>query len=102
MAGMLVDDTTGWPADLQIFGTEARVNFLAFPQSAERVRLNLLRNDDKKRFAGADNQARFLDAFRLASVPGSDTSPTAPRQGPAIHTATRTRGPTCHLFPASC
>ena len=70
MAGMLVDNTIGWPADLQIFGTEARINFLAFPQSAERVRLYICYStEDKKRFAGADNQARFLDAFRLASVP---------------------------------
>jgi len=73
MAGMLVDGTTGWPADLQIFGTEARVNFLAFPQSTERVRLYICYGiDDKRRFAGADNQARFLDAFHLATVPGSE------------------------------
>ena len=70
MAGMLVDDTTGWPADLQVFGTEARVNFLAFPQSANRVRLYICYAlDDKRRFAGADNQARFLDAFRLGASP---------------------------------
>ncbi len=73
MAGMLVDGTTGWPPDLQIFGTEARINFLAFPQSPERVRLYICYAiDDKRRFAGADNQARFLDAFRLATVPGSE------------------------------
>ena len=86
MAGMLVDNTTGWPSDLQIFGTEARVNFLAFPQSADRVRLYICyATEDKRRFAGADNQARFLDAFHLASVPWQRVpGGTAPRQGPAI------------------
>ncbi len=83
MAGMLVDNTTGWPADLQIFGTEARVNFLAFPQSAERVRLYICYpNEDKRRFAGADNQARFLDAFHLASVPGSEYLANGTPSGP--------------------
>ena len=73
MAGMLVDGTTGWPPDLEIFGTEDRVNFLAFPQSSERVRLYICYGiEDKRRFAGADGQARFLDAFRLKSVPGSE------------------------------
>ena len=83
MAGMLVDNTVGWPADLQIFGTEARVNFLAFPQSPERVRLYICYpNEDKKRFAGADNQARFLDAFHLASVPGSEYLANGTPSGP--------------------
>ena len=67
MAGMLVDNTTGSPADLQIFGTEERINFLAFPQSAERVRLYICYGlDERRRFAGADNQARFLEAFRAS------------------------------------
>jgi 2-polyprenyl-6-methoxyphenol hydroxylase-like FAD-dependent oxidoreductase len=83
MAGMLVDNTTGWPADLQIFGSEARVNFLAFPQSVERVRLYICYpNEDKKRFASADNQARFLDAFHLASVPGSEYLANGTASGP--------------------
>ena len=83
MAGMLVDGTTGWPPDLQIFGTEARINFLAFPQSPERVRLYICYAiDDKQRFAGADNQARFLDAFRLATVPGSEYLANGTPSGP--------------------
>jgi 2-polyprenyl-6-methoxyphenol hydroxylase-like FAD-dependent oxidoreductase len=73
MAGMLVDDVCGWPATLQTFGTEADINFLVFPQSANRARLYICYSiDQKKRFAGADNQARFLDAFRLKTVPGSE------------------------------
>ncbi len=83
MAGMLVDDTTGWPADLQVFGTEERINFLAFPQSAERVRLYICYGlDERRRFAGADNQARFLDAFRLTTVPGSEHLANGTPSGP--------------------
>lgn len=83
MAGMLVDDTTGWPADLQLLGTEDRVNFLAFPQSSERVRLYICYPvEDKRRFAGADGQARFLDAFRLKSVPGSECLANGTPSGP--------------------
>ena len=83
MAGMLVDNTIGWPADLQVFGTEARVNFLAFPQSPERVRLYICYGiEDKRRFAGADNQARFLDAFRLKTVPGSEYLANGTPSGP--------------------
>ena len=83
MAGMLVDDTTGWPADLQVFGTEERINFLAFPQSPERVRLYICYGmDEKRRFAGADNQARFLDAFRLTTVPGSEHLANGTPSGP--------------------
>jgi 2-polyprenyl-6-methoxyphenol hydroxylase-like FAD-dependent oxidoreductase len=83
MAGMLVDNTTGWPADLQVFGTEECINFLAFPQSAERVRLYICYSlDDKRRFAGADNQARFLDAFRLATVPLSEHLANGTPSGP--------------------
>jgi 2-polyprenyl-6-methoxyphenol hydroxylase-like FAD-dependent oxidoreductase len=83
MAGMLVDNTIGWPPDLQILGTEERINFLAFPQSPERVRLYICYAlEDKKRFAGADNQARFLDAFRLATVPLSEHLANGTPSGP--------------------
>lgn len=83
MAGMLVDNTNGWPADLQIFGTEDRVNFLAFPQSAERVRLYICyATEDRRRLSGPDNQARFLDAFRLKSVPGSEHLANGTPSGP--------------------
>jgi 2-polyprenyl-6-methoxyphenol hydroxylase-like FAD-dependent oxidoreductase len=83
MAGLLVDNTDGWPEDLQIFGTENNVNFLAFPQSATRVRLYICYGyDERRRFAGPDNQARFLDAFRLSSVPGSEFLARSTPAGP--------------------
>jgi 2-polyprenyl-6-methoxyphenol hydroxylase-like FAD-dependent oxidoreductase len=83
MTGMLVDNTDGWPQDLQIFGTEEDINFLAFPQSATRVRLYICyASEQKKRFAGADNQARFLDAFRLKTVPSSEFLANGTPAGP--------------------
>ncbi len=83
MAGMLIDNADGWPDDVQIFGTEGNINFLAFPQSPSRVRLYICYGlDDRRRFAGADNQPRFLDAFRLSCVPGSDHLANATPAGP--------------------
>lgn len=83
MAGMLVDDIDGWPEDLQIFGTEGGINFLAFPQSASRVRLYICYGiGEKRRFAGADSQARFLDAFKLKTVPGSEYLANGTPAGP--------------------
>ncbi len=83
MAGLLVDNTDGWPAEVQLFGTEGKVNFLAFPQSASRVRLYICYAlEDRRRFAGEDNHARFLEAFKLASVPGSDYLANATPAGP--------------------
>ncbi len=83
MAGMLVDNAEGWPEDLQIFGTENNVNFLAFPQSSSRVRLYLCYGlDDRRRLAGADNQSRFLAAFKLSCVPGSEYLANASPAGP--------------------
>jgi len=83
MAGMLVDHTDGWPQDVQLFGTEGDVNFLAFPQSATRVRLYICYPiDQKRRFAGADGQARFLDAFKLKSVPGVECLANGTPAGP--------------------
>jgi menaquinone-9 beta-reductase len=83
MAGMLVDNTDGWPEDVQIFGTENHINFLAFPQSATRVRLYVCYGfDQKSLFAGADNQQRFLDAFKLRTVPGSEFLASGTPAGP--------------------
>ena len=83
MAGLLVDNTDGWPDDVQILGSEDNVNFLAFPQSPSRVRLYICYGlDDRRRLAGADNQARFLDAFKLTCVPGSEHLASATPAGP--------------------
>ncbi len=71
--GMLVEGAEGWPDDAQTAGTEGDVNFLAFPQGNGRVRLYLgYALDQKRRFVGPDAQSRFLEAFRLESVPWSE------------------------------
>jgi len=83
MAGLLIDNADGWPADVQIFGTEGNINFLAFPQSPSRVRLYICYGlDERRRFAGDDNQARFLEAFKLNCVPGSEYLANATPAGP--------------------
>ncbi len=83
MAGLLIDNAEGWPEDLMIFGTEDNTSFLAFPQSRSRVRLYICYAlEDRRRFAGADNQARFLEAFKLTCVPGSEYLANATPAGP--------------------
>lgn len=71
-SGMLVEGAEGWPDDAQTAGTEGDVNFLAFPQGNGRVRLYLGYSlEQKSRLAGSDARQRFLEAFRLKSVPWS-------------------------------
>ena len=83
MAGLLIDNANGWPADVQLFGTEGDINFLAFPQSPSRVRLYICYAlENRRRFAGADNQARFLEEFKLSCVPGSEYLANATAAGP--------------------
>lgn len=72
-SGLLVKDAGDWPDDLQTKGTEGDFNFLAFPQGGGLVRLYLGYSYERKDFlAGEGAEQRFLDAFRLRSVPGSD------------------------------
>jgi len=83
MTGMLVDNIEGWPEGLETIGTEKDVHFLVFPQSASRARLYICYGSEQKdRFAGDGAQKRFLDAFRLASVPGSDHLANGVAAGP--------------------
>ena len=72
-SGMLVENAPGWPEDLQTKGTEGDVNYLAFPQGEGRVRLYLGYDySQKDLLSGKDAQRRFLDAFRLSTLPGSE------------------------------
>lgn len=88
MGGMLVENTSDWPASVQTIGTEGDVNFFVFPQAAKRARLYLCYSyDHRKRFAGRDAAANFLAAFRLHSVPGSEHIVAAQPAGP------------CHSYP---
>ena len=72
-SGMLVDGAFGWPVDTQTKGTEGEVNYLAFPQGGGRVRLYLGYGFERKSLlAGADAQTRFLEAFHLKTLAGSE------------------------------
>jgi 2-polyprenyl-6-methoxyphenol hydroxylase-like FAD-dependent oxidoreductase len=83
MAGLLVDGVDGWPQGLQTFGTQDDINFLVFPQSVTRARLYInYRVDQKRRFAGPEGAAHFLDAFRLSVLPGSDCLARGTPAGP--------------------
>ena len=69
-SGLLVDGADGWPADLQMTGTQGDVHFLAFPQGHGRVRLYLGFALDRPRFlAGREGPQRFIDAFALDCLP---------------------------------
>ena len=82
-AGMLVDGADGWPADVQVVGSEGDVHYLAFPQGNGRVRLYLgYASEQSRRLAGANGPRAFLDAFRLRSVPGSEHLANARPAGP--------------------
>jgi len=82
-AGMLVEGAEGWPADLQVIGSEGDVHFLVFPQGGGRLRLYLgYATEQARRFAGARGPHAFLAAFRLACVPGSEHIAGARPAGP--------------------
>ncbi|MEX1103650.1 MAG: NAD(P)/FAD-dependent oxidoreductase, partial [Dehalococcoidia bacterium] len=87
-AGLLVDNVEGWPENTQTMGTEGDVQFFVFPQGGGRSRLYLsFGAEQKSRLAGSDNQQRFLDAFRLATVPQSESLVKSRPAGP------------CHTIP---
>lgn len=71
-AGLLVEDVPDWPEEVQSMGTEGNVQYFVFPQGGGRHRLYLSYGYDQKgRFSGEGAAERFLQAFRLPSVPGS-------------------------------
>lgn len=87
-AGMLVEGADGWPTEVESMGTEGDVQYFVFPQGPGKLRLYLsYAIEQKDRLAGEGNQQRFLDAFKLATVPNSE----------AI-TGARIAGP-CHSIP---
>lgn len=69
-AGLLVDGAPDWDAKVQAIGVEGDFSFLAFPQGSGRVRLyGSYALDQRRRFAGADGPAAFLEAFRMECSP---------------------------------
>jgi 2-polyprenyl-6-methoxyphenol hydroxylase-like FAD-dependent oxidoreductase len=88
MASLLVDEVDGWPENEFSMGTEGDVRFSVFPQGRGRVRLYFCyRLDQSTRFSGADKERKFLEAFRLSSLPQSDLFVSARPAGP------------CHGYP---
>jgi 2-polyprenyl-6-methoxyphenol hydroxylase-like FAD-dependent oxidoreductase len=83
MSGLLVDGADGWPDELQTIGTEADRHFLVFPQGKGRVRLYLcFALEQRGRLAGPSGPERFLEAFRLDSLPASAALTNARIAGP--------------------
>jgi 2-polyprenyl-6-methoxyphenol hydroxylase-like FAD-dependent oxidoreductase len=83
MAGLLIEDCEAWPAEEFAIGTEGDVTYYVFPQGDGRIRLYLCYGADQaRRFSGPGNAQRFLDAFRLTSLPHSEELATAKPAGP--------------------
>ena len=84
-SGMLIDNVPNWPADTQFISTEGDVNVLAFPQGNGRLRLYLgFKLEEKTRLAGPQGPQRFLDAFRLKSVPNVEVIVAGRPIGPCL------------------
>jgi menaquinone-9 beta-reductase len=83
MAGLLIEDCETWPAEEFAIGTEGDVTYYVFPQGKGRIRLYLCYGlDQARRFSGPGNAQKFLDAFRLSSLPNSDELAIAKPAGP--------------------
>lgn len=82
-SGLLVEDAHGWPEDVQCIGTEGDVEIFVFPQGRGKARLYLgFGTDQKTRFSGPDGPRKFLDAFRLKTVPHVEAIAGATIAGP--------------------
>jgi len=83
MGGMLIEGAHGWDDRLQAIASEGEGHYLAFPQGGGRIRLYLgFPKDDPSRYAGAGGPRAFLDAFHIASLPGSEHIANATPAGP--------------------
>lgn len=84
-SGMLVDNVPQWREDTQFISVEGDVNVLAFPQGGGRIRLYIgFGLEQKTRLAGPQGPQRFLEAFRLKSVPGSEAIAAGRPIGPCL------------------
>ena len=74
--GLAVEGLDDWPGDTIAIGTEGDVMFFVFPRGGGEARLYLqYAPETQERFNGPDRVRRFLDAFRLSSLPGSEQIP---------------------------
>lgn len=82
-AGLLVDGASEWPEDVQSMGTDNDVQYFVFPQGGGRHRLYISYSlEQKSRLAGENAAQKFLDAFRLPNVPGSEAIAAGRIAGP--------------------
>ncbi|HWH32001.1 MAG TPA: FAD-dependent monooxygenase [Egibacteraceae bacterium] len=81
--GLLIDGAKEWPdRDEAIANEDGKLCFV-FPQGSGLVRLyQLVMPDRRGRFRGPGRTERFLEDFRLRSVPGADTLADAEPAGP--------------------
>jgi 2-polyprenyl-6-methoxyphenol hydroxylase-like FAD-dependent oxidoreductase len=84
-SGLLVDGVPQWRDDTQFISTEGDVNVLGFPQGNGRIRLYIgFPFEQKTRLAGPQGPQRFLDAFRLKSIPCGDAIAAGRPIGPCL------------------
>jgi 2-polyprenyl-6-methoxyphenol hydroxylase-like FAD-dependent oxidoreductase len=71
--GVLVEELYDWPVNTTSIGTEGDLLYFVFPRTGAKARLYLLHGTEQKgRFAGPDRHKRFLEAFQLHCIPGSE------------------------------
>jgi 2-polyprenyl-6-methoxyphenol hydroxylase-like FAD-dependent oxidoreductase len=96
LTGMLVDDCEAWDRAEVTIGVHGTDQLYVFPRKGA-VRLYCARPiDGGERFVGRDRQQRFLDAFKVPSLPHADELSTATPIGPCASfpmTDTWTRNP---------
>jgi 2-polyprenyl-6-methoxyphenol hydroxylase-like FAD-dependent oxidoreductase len=86
LTGLLVEGLDDWPMDWVTLGTEGDVHYLVFPRPGGIARLYLgCSMEQKDRFTGPERARRFLDAFRVDSLPLggaiADATPAGPCAG---------------------
>src|SRR5205085_3855871 len=82
-AGLLVSGLVDWPETTDALGTEGDRHFFVFPRGGGQARLYIIYSAEQPdRFSGPTAAARFLDAFHLESLPGSDEFAAAEPAGP--------------------
>lgn len=83
IAGLLIDETEGWPDDLQAMGKVGDIAYLVFPQGHGKIRLYAdFDLSGRARFAGNDGAQKLLEAFRMDCVPRSEFIANARPIGP--------------------
>ena len=84
-AGLLVDGVKAWPEEHEVIGNEEGKLFFVFPQGSGLARLyQLVMPDRRPRYSGPGRTDRFLEDFRLRSVPDSDVLAEAEAAGPCV------------------